>query len=73
MATPKFVPKLENYAKLRDANFVTDYYVGEKTNISRSLFTQWRRGRVAKRTTIDKLAEFFNVPATYFYEDHSND
>lgn len=71
---PLHIPKFENYVRLRDANYATDYYVGLKTGISRSLFYQWSKGnRVVKRTTIDKLAEFFKVPATYFYEDHEDE
>ena len=58
----------ENYAKLRDKNHMTDYYVGKKAKLSRSMFTHWRKGVKPTRASIDTLAEFFSVPANYFYE-----
>ena len=69
----KAIPKYSNYEKLRDANYATDYYVAQHANVSRAIFTCWRKGRPVKRTTVDKLAEYFGVPATYFYEDHENE
>jgi len=67
MATPS--PIYENYEKLRNQNYISDYYVEQKTGVSRAIMYFWRkRGTKVQRKTIDKLAEFFNVPATYFYE-----
>lgn len=63
----------ENYAKLRDKNHMTDYYVAKKINAGRAMFTFWRRGTKPTRASIDKLAEFFGVPANYFYEGDENE
>ena len=58
----------KNYAKLRDKNHMSDYYVGKKANIPRAIFTYWRKGGKPNRGSVDKLAAFFGVPANYFYE-----
>lgn len=65
-----FSPSHKKYAELRDYNHMSDYYVGIKANVNRSVFTQWKKGASRpSRNTIDKLASFFKVPANYFYED----
>lgn len=60
----------ERYVKLRDKNHMTDYYVSQKTGISRAAFTQWKhQNTTPTRRTIDTLAQFFGVNALVFYED----
>lgn len=72
MATPR--PIYDNYKKLRDKNYMSDYYVEQKTGVSRAIMCFWRtRGTKVQRKTIEKLADFFNVPVSYFYEVQENE
>lgn len=65
-----FKPSYAKYAALRDSKFMTDYYVGEKTKINKGAISKWKNGKaIPRRTTIDRLASFFRVDSTYFYED----
>lgn len=58
-----------NYAKLRDANHMTDYAVGKRAGVNRACFSQWSKG-VSKPSfnSLEKLANYFGVPVNYFYE-----
>ena len=59
----------ENYAKLRDENYMTDYAVSKRAGINRANFTQWRKGNTAPSyNSLEKLAKYFNVPVKYFFE-----
>lgn len=59
----------ENYAKLRDKNHMTDYYVSKQTGLNRSNFTSWRKGTSKpSRLSLESLSRFFDVPVNYFYE-----
>lgn len=50
------------YAALRDAKGVTDYRVAKETGISKSFFSEWRRGAYQpKIPKLQKLAEYFGV------------
>lgn len=72
MATPH--PIYDNYEKLRDKNYMSDYYVEQKTGVSRAIMYFWRkRGTKVQRKTIEKLADFFDVPVSYFYEVQENE
>ena len=67
MATPTAI--YGNYEKLRDKNYMSDYYVEQKTGVSRAIMYFWRKkGTKVQRKTIEKLALFFDVPVSYFYE-----
>lgn len=58
----------EKYAHLRDEQGLTDYAVAKATGIGRSSFNDWKTGRSKlKADKIQKLADFFHVPVTYFY------
>lgn len=60
----------ENYAKLRDSNYLTDYAVGKRAGINRGCFTTWRNGaNKPSRRSLEKLAVFFGVSVNYFYEE----
>lgn len=52
----------EKYARLRDANGMTDYAVAKLTGISPSTLTDWKKGRtVPKVDKLKILAELFGV------------
>lgn len=49
-------------------NNVTGYKVAKDLGFSRSIFTDWKAGRSQpKADKIQKIAEYFNVPVSYFY------
>lgn len=51
--------KYEEYAAFRDANGLTDYRISEDTKISRSTFTQWKKGDLTPSPiTIAKLNKY---------------
>ena len=43
----------EKYSKIRDELGLTDYQVAKITGISRSMFSDWKRGK--SKTKVDKL------------------
>lgn len=56
----------EIYCQLRDAAGVTDYKVAKATGVSRSAFTDWKKGESKpKRENLEKIAAFFGVPVEY--------
>ncbi len=58
-----------NYAKLRDKEHLTDYYVSKKTGLNRSIISLWKSGATKPSlNSLEKLSKFFNVPISYFYE-----
>lgn len=63
----------EKYAELRDSKEITDYRVASDTGITKSTFTDWKTGRSKpKADKLKILADYFDVPLTYFYEEHQN-
>ena len=66
------------YEKLRDDRGVTDYAVSKATGLNRSVFTEWRRGTYSpKRTNLEKIADYFDVPVEYLitgkHPEHKSD
>ena len=60
----------QKYEALRDERQVTDYKVATETGITKSTFTDWKKGRSKpKLEKLTKIAAFFNVPVTYFFEE----
>lgn len=60
----------EKYAELRDSRGITDYRVAVDTGITKSTFTDWKKGR--SKPKFDKLlilAKYFDVPVEYFAEE----
>ena len=44
--------------------------VARATGITTSTFTQWKQGKIQlKPDKLQKIADYFNVPLTYFYPD----
>lgn len=59
----------ERFAKLLDERHVTAYQVSKATGIASSTFYEWRDGRYEPKVEkIKKIAKYFGVPLTYFYE-----
>jgi repressor LexA len=64
----------DKYTALRDKKGVTDYRVSEETGITKSTFTDWKKGR--SKPKFDKLmalARYFNVPVDHFADENSQD
>lgn len=60
----------KKYIQLRDERGLTDYKVSVDTGIAKSTFTDWKTGRSKpKIEKLQKLADYFQVPVTYFLED----
>lgn len=59
----------ERFKHLLDLKGVTAYRVAKETKINPTTFTEWKRGDYTpKRDKLQRIAEYFNVPVTYFYE-----
>ena len=51
----------DSYVKAREKLNFTDYYVSKSTGISRSTFTQWKKGEIKpSKTTLERLNRFFS-------------
>lgn len=60
----------EKFKQLLDAKGVTPYRVGKETGISAATFSEWKSGKSnPKADKIQKIAEYFDVPVSYFYDD----
>ena len=60
------------FEKLMKEHKYTFSQIGRATGISPSTFTDWRAGRYTpKQDKIEKLANFFHVPISYFTEDNN--
>jgi len=60
----------EKYANLRSNANVTDSQIAKAIGITRSTFSDWKSGRSnPKFEKLKKIADYFGVPVTYFYED----
>ena len=61
----------EKFSKLLQDYGVTAYRVSKATGIAQSVFSEWKRGKSQpKLDKLQKIADFFNVPVTYFTEDN---
>lgn len=59
----------ERFKHLLELKGVSAYRVAKETKINPTTFTEWKRGDYTpKRDKLQKIAEYFNVPVTYFYE-----
>lgn len=59
----------ERFETLLKERNVTTYHVAKMTGIARSTFTNWKQGNYQpKVVTLQKIANFFGVPVTYFIE-----
>ena len=60
----------EKFSKLLQDYGVSAYKVSKETGISQSVFSEWKRGKSQpKLDKLRKIADFFNVPITYFTEN----
>ena len=58
----------EKFSKLLEARGVSSYRVAKDIGFMPSVFSDWKAGRsTPKRDKIQKIADYFNVPISYFY------
>lgn len=58
----------DKFLKLLENQGVSAYKVSQATGISQQTFTDWKAGRYTpKQEKIQKIADYFNVPVSYFY------
>lgn len=49
---------------------VTPYKVSKETGVSTATLTSWKQGKyIPKKEKLQKIADFFEVPISYFYSD----
>lgn len=59
----------EKYEKLLEERGVKTSAVAKATGIDKGTFSHWKSGKYTpKSDKIQKIADFFGVPVTYFYE-----
>lgn len=57
---------------LMDLNNVSAYKMAKDLGFSRSVISEWKSGKSKpKSDKIQKIAEYFNVPVSYFYDENS--
>lgn len=60
----------EKYVQLRDKKGVTDSKVSLDTGITKSTFTDWKKGRSCPKVgKLKLLADYFGVTLDYFVEE----
>lgn len=60
----------KKFQQLLEAADTTPYQVGKATGISASTFSEWKKGTYTpKPDKIQKIADYFEVPVSYFYDD----
>lgn len=64
----------ENYAKLRDNRGVSDYAVAKACGFNPATLSDWKRGQYTpKADKMQKIADYFGVPLSYFYASDDGD
>lgn len=64
----------EKYEKLRKQKNVSNAEVSRQTGVDRTSFTHWKNGRYTpKAESIQKIADYFGVPLSYFYGEATED
>ena len=58
----------DKFEQLLREHGVTAYKVGKATGISHTMFSSWKKGMYQpKADKIQKIADYFGVPVSYFY------
>lgn len=56
------------FLKLLEERHVTAYKVGKDTGIASATLSDWKNGKsTPKKEKMQKIADYFNVPLSYFY------
>ena len=61
------------FEQLLQIHGVTPYKVSKNTGVSQSTLSDWKRGiSTPKQDKLKKIADYFHVPVSYFYNDTEN-
>lgn len=64
---------VESFSKLNELaqkENISFYALGKKLEIPTSFFSEWKRGKMMPKVDkLQKIANHFNVPITYFLDD----
>ena len=63
----------DRYYEICKRNWVTPNFVAKQLGISSGTVTFWKKGKIPYKSTIEKIANYFNVPIAYFYSDKGID
>ena len=64
----------ENLIRLRKQNNLKQSDVAEKVNYTNKAVSRWEKGEVIPSLKVlGELANFYNVPYTYFFEEHEDE
>lgn len=60
----------ERFAQLLTIHKITANTVAKAVHVNASTFTDWKQGKsLPKLEKLQKIANYFNVPVSYFFED----
>lgn len=60
----------EKFEALLNSKGITAYQVSKATGVSNSMLSSWKKNRTTpKMNTLQLIADYFNVPVSYFYSD----
>ena len=63
----------EKYERLLSDKGVKTSDVSKATGVDKSTFSHWKKGNYTpKADKLQKIADYFEVPISYFYEDVAN-
>ena len=63
----------KKFEELLAANGLSAYKVAKATGVSQATLSQWKSGLYTpKADKLQKIADYFEVPISYFYEDVAN-
>lgn len=63
-----FLAFYNNLLELCEKNHVKPSVVAEAIGLTKSSATYWKRGSIPKLETIKKIADYFRVPISYFFD-----
>lgn len=59
----------DRFVKLCNEKGVSPSAVAEQIGLTRSANTKWAEGKIPRKATLAKLADYFGVPVEYFSEE----
>ncbi len=57
------------FVKLCNERNISPSAVAEQIGLSRAANTKWSAGQIPRKATMQKIADYFKVPISYFYEE----
>lgn len=57
------------FVKLCNERNISPSAVAEQIGLSRAANTKWGAGQIPRKATMQKIADYFEVPISYFYDE----